>query len=148
MSIQAVAWVLDHSESRGVDRLVLISLANHANQDGMCWPAQRTVAKEAGIGNGTVANAVSRLVELGEIEVVENGTARRSTRYRFAHLVSAASNPVMSAASTSEVSRTIKNHQEPFYAQEMSKEEQVGYRTAARDGLKKARRALTVRSVS
>lgn len=47
MSIQAVAWVLEHSTTKGLDRLVLISLANHANEDGECWPSIERIAAEA-----------------------------------------------------------------------------------------------------
>jgi hypothetical protein len=116
MSIQAVAWVLDSSESRGITRLVLLSLANHANEEAVCWPAQRTIAREAGIGTGTVSAALQRLVAIGEIEVVKPGTARLSTTYRLARLPSAASTPGVSAASTSGPRRIIRNHQEPSSA--------------------------------
>lgn len=91
MSIQAVAWVLDHSKSRGVARLVLISLANHNNGGtGQCNPGQRRIAQEAGIGVGTVPLAIGRLVELGELEIIDPGGSHRSARYRlpFAHDVS------------------------------------------------------------
>ena len=52
VSIQSVAWVLSHSESRGFARLVLISLANSiltTAGHGQCNPGQRTIAEEAGI---------------------------------------------------------------------------------------------------
>lgn len=83
MSIQAVAWVLEYSASRGTDRLVLIVLANYANDDGLAWPSQRTVATKAGLGVGTVNESVRRLVALGELIVDEEGDARRSARYRL-----------------------------------------------------------------
>lgn len=84
MSIQAVAWVLDHSQSRGIARLVLISLANHHNGGtGQCNPGYRRIAREAGIARGTISNAIARLVELGEIEVEEPGTSHKSARYRL-----------------------------------------------------------------
>lgn len=83
MSIQAVAWVLDHSESRGFARLVLIALANHANDSHECWPAQRTLAREAGMSPGSVPEQIRKLVDLGELEIVEAGGARRSARYRL-----------------------------------------------------------------
>ena len=48
MSIQAVSWVLDHSVTVKLERLVLISLANHANEAGECWPSIKRIASEAG----------------------------------------------------------------------------------------------------
>lgn len=117
MSIQAVGWVLDHSQAEGLDRLVLISLANHANQDGFCWPAQRTIAREAGVSHGTVGNCVASLVTIGEIEVVNNGDSRRSATYRIlypsAHVVGAAPNPGVGAAPNPGLGRTVMNRHEP-----------------------------------
>ncbi len=104
MSIQAVAWVLDHSASRGVARLVLISLANHHNGgSGQCNPGQRRIAAEAGIGVGTVPLAIGRLVDLGELEILDAGGSHRSARYRlpFAHEVSKAVPEVRAASEQS-----------------------------------------------
>lgn len=82
MSIQAVAWVLDHSESKGYARLVLISLANHYNgKTGQCNPGQRAIAREAGISPGSVPPQIRALVELGELEVAEEGGPRKTARY-------------------------------------------------------------------
>lgn len=138
MSIQAVAWVLDHSESRGLDRLVLICLANHTNPEGVCWPSQRTLAREARISKTAVINAVRRLAELAELEVLSAGTARQSARYRLPFAVlergglsetseladppggglseTSAVTPGVTAAVTPGVTRTISNHQEPLGA--------------------------------
>lgn len=116
MSIQAVAWVLDQSQARGFARLVLISLANHADKtDGECYPAQRTIAAEAGISRAAVPAQIAKLTELGELEVIDPGTPRRSARYRLtfvsAQEVSAdadlSAQPEVSAAPTPGVSRTI-----------------------------------------
>jgi hypothetical protein len=83
MSIQAVAWVLTHSRSRGIDRLVLISIANHADAELVAWPSMRTIADEAGVAAGTVSHATRRLVEIGELEIIDRGDSRRSTTYRL-----------------------------------------------------------------
>jgi hypothetical protein len=84
VSIQAVAWVLDHSEARGLSRLVLISLANHASrEEAECWPAQRTIAREAGISPGAVPVQIRELVKLGELEILDPGGPRSSARYRL-----------------------------------------------------------------
>lgn len=84
MSIQAVAWVLDHSRSRGYARLILISLANHHNAgSGRCNPGQRLLAAEAGISSGSVPAQIRALVALGELAVEEAGGSHRSTSYRL-----------------------------------------------------------------
>lgn len=84
MSIQAVGWVLDHSQSRGIARLVLISIANHAsNSTAECNPGVRTIAREAGVSTGSVSNHVKTLLGLGELEIVKQGDRENSTTYRL-----------------------------------------------------------------
>lgn len=123
MSIQAVAWVLDQSRSRGFTRLVMISLANHANKEtGECWHSVRTIAAEAGVSKSTVADHVRRLVELGEVELLDEGGPRRSARYRLTfptyvreadeknvREMDAASGSGVDAASGPETDRTVLN---------------------------------------
>lgn len=96
MSIQAVGWVLDHSPTRGADRLVLISIANHAGQspsDGAweAWPGIDLIQREAGLERRrTVQDALARLIEAGAIERIVNGAPdermpadRRPNLYRI-----------------------------------------------------------------
>lgn len=75
MSIQAVAAVLAlDGKVAGSRRLVLISLANHADQDGYCYPSRRTIGQEAGIGRlQTVTDCLGWLTEHGYIERAVNG---------------------------------------------------------------------------
>lgn len=65
MSIQAVAWVLEEeATTSGTDRLVLIALANHANDRNEAWPAVETIMREAGVRRRqTVKDALGRLVK-------------------------------------------------------------------------------------
>ena len=82
MSIQAVSWILDYSESEGLDRLVLISIANHYNNDEReSRPSIRLIAREAHISTNTVMAAIRRLSEIGELEVLDPGTQRSTARY-------------------------------------------------------------------
>lgn len=84
MSIQAIAWVLDYSEANGIDRLVLIALANHANSEtGECHPGVRRIAQEAHCAPETVTISIRRLVKLGEVVVTERGQGRATTKYHL-----------------------------------------------------------------
>ncbi len=68
MSIQAVAWVLEHSEATLADRLVLIAIANHADARGWnAWPAVPLIAREARVDRATVFRALDALEGLGEL---------------------------------------------------------------------------------
>jgi hypothetical protein len=68
MSIQAVAWVLEHSEATLADRLVLIAIANHADARGWnAYPAVPLIAREARVDRATVFRALEALETLGEL---------------------------------------------------------------------------------
>lgn len=74
MSVQAMAWVFDHSESEGSDRLVLLAIANHCNaKEPAAWPSIATIAAEARVDRATVYRSLKRLVALGELNVVSGG---------------------------------------------------------------------------
>ena len=84
MSIQAMAWVLEHSEADGHDRLVLLAIANHANADGAAaWPSVTRIAAEARVDRATVYRALHRLVEIGELEITPGGGRGVTNQYRL-----------------------------------------------------------------
>lgn len=70
MAIQCVAWVLEHeTTTSGAERLVLLSLANHAGWQGgrwECYPSVERIGREAGIGRRqTIKDAMNRLIARG-----------------------------------------------------------------------------------
>lgn len=71
MSVQALSWVLD--DVRGLtsgQRLVLLSLANHADKDGNnSWPSIMTIAGEADVSVDTVKNSLKVLVRAGMVSI-------------------------------------------------------------------------------
>lgn len=70
MSVQAMSWVLDHSQAELGPRLVLLSIANHANKHGRnAFPNIDTIVEEARVDRATVYRAIAKLVALGELEV-------------------------------------------------------------------------------
>jgi Helix-turn-helix domain len=66
MSIDAVTAVLETSRAKGSARMVLVSLAWHANTDWEAWPSQATLAKHAGINRRNTRKALAALLALGE----------------------------------------------------------------------------------
>lgn len=93
MSIQAVAWVLEREPTTtGTDRLVLLSLANHANDQHEAWPGIETIEREAGVRRRqTVKDALNRLTTAGLVARKINGCPdarvpadRRTNLYRLA----------------------------------------------------------------
>lgn len=79
-----MAWVLKHSTTTGTDRLVLLSLANHANEHGQAWPSVRTIAKEANVAERAVQRSLSSMRKAGLIRVEFQGAPdkRIPDRYR------------------------------------------------------------------
>ena len=67
MSIKLMtkAWELDLKAN---DKLVLLALADHANDDGECYPSLRKIEAKTGLSKQGLINAIKRLMDLGLIE--------------------------------------------------------------------------------
>lgn len=73
-----MSWVFHHSEARGTDRLVLLAIADSANDHGReAWPSLATIARKAGIDRRTVSRCLLRLEEAGELRRVRHGGLSR-----------------------------------------------------------------------
>jgi hypothetical protein len=83
MSIQALVWVIEHSQSRLSDRCVLVSIANHINQQGKAWPGVDTISHEAKVSPRQVQISVTRLTKTGELSVARNQGPRRTNLYEL-----------------------------------------------------------------
>lgn len=70
MRIQAVAWALEQYIPTPIAKLVLVSLANHANHEtGECWPKIETIAHECSCSIRSVQRYVRVLEEKGLVRV-------------------------------------------------------------------------------
>jgi len=66
-----MSWVLDYSESELAARLVLLSIANHADAEGLnAYPGQVQIAKEAHVSVRTVRRVTDELVAMRELCVL------------------------------------------------------------------------------
>jgi len=82
VSIQAVAWVLDHSMAEGHDRLVLIAIANHVHGgESYAWPSVARIAAEARVDRSTVYRSLHRLEAIGELVVTRGGGRGNTNSY-------------------------------------------------------------------
>ena len=95
MSINALNWVAQNSESKLNDRLVLFGIADHADKFGRnSWPTIETLAEFANVDKRTVQRAIQSLEAAAELEVERNkgGGAdwqgnRRPNRYTLLKMV-------------------------------------------------------------
>jgi hypothetical protein len=67
MSVYISAAVWRNSKASGTALLVLISLADQANDDGTCWPSVHNIAKRCRVDDRTVQRRLDELEHLGEI---------------------------------------------------------------------------------
>jgi hypothetical protein len=72
MSIKVMAWAWEQATTSSGEKLVLLALADHANDDGQCWPGMERIGQKCGMGKRQVSNHVQRLIEAGLL-----GTTRR-----------------------------------------------------------------------
>lgn len=83
MSNAAINAVVERSRSRGIARLVLVLLADRADDSGKTWCGTRDIAARANIGRANVARVLKELCGLGEL-AVEHGAGRHGTHvYRI-----------------------------------------------------------------
>jgi Helix-turn-helix domain len=53
--------------------LVLLALADHARDDGVCWPSIRTIAAKARVEERSAQRIIRRLIEKDLVEIVTKG---------------------------------------------------------------------------
>lgn len=85
MSIQAMTYVFQHSPAKAGARLVLLSLANHANDLFLSWPAVQTIAHECRMDERSVQRSLRRLEADAEVEAAGSWSrgGRKATTYRL-----------------------------------------------------------------
>lgn len=82
MSFETVVWVLNHSEARGSDRLVLVALASHQNGRA-ARPAVSRLVAETLLDRRSVFRSLTRLEETKAIEVSHKGPGRGGTNLYY-----------------------------------------------------------------
>jgi Helix-turn-helix domain len=86
MSIFIMSQVWAHSKSTGSARLVLLAIADFADDHGKAYPSVETLAKKAAISERTAQYAIRELVTLGELCVEENAGRRGCNLYGVQNL--------------------------------------------------------------
>lgn len=62
MSFLANKWAWKQS-LKPIDKIVLLSLAERANEKFECWPSMKTIADDCGICRKSVLNSIAKLEE-------------------------------------------------------------------------------------
>lgn len=88
MSWKAVDWATDSEVGSPILKLILILLANKADEQFSCFPSIRTLMAESGAGRSTVLRALKTLESDGLITrraQFHDSGAQRSSRYYLNH---------------------------------------------------------------
>lgn len=87
MSVEASRWAWKQRIADPTAKLLLLKLADQANDDGVCWPSRRSLADDCGIGLSTISRKTAELADAGllTIEQRERGDgSHTSNLYRLA----------------------------------------------------------------
>lgn len=77
ISLIVQTWKLKVSQT---DKIVLLYLADRANEHGICWPSVGTIATAASLSDRAVQNAIKRLTQSGHISTYWSKPTRTGTR--------------------------------------------------------------------
>lgn len=73
MSIDVMVSVWKHSKQKAAARLLLIAIADSANDHGEAWPGIKSLAKKCNTGDRNVQKLIKQIEADGELRVVEGG---------------------------------------------------------------------------
>lgn len=83
MSIKVTNWVWSRSESRNGARLVMLALADRADDNGFAWPSIEDLMERTKLSRRAVQKGIAALVDDGELKVDNGGGRHRSNRYQI-----------------------------------------------------------------
>jgi hypothetical protein len=87
MAVRVMHQVWEQAtDVQGSDLLVLLALADWANDDGVCWPSIPRLAAKARVSVRTAQYTIGRLVSRGYVRVDPGGGRRLPNRYTVQHL--------------------------------------------------------------
>lgn len=82
MSVKASTWAWE-MPLKGNEKLVLLALADHADDAGQCWPGLERIAEKCGISRASV---IEHLNKLTEIQIISRKKMHDENGYRRSNL--------------------------------------------------------------
>lgn len=102
MSYRVANQVKQTSTAKHGARLVLLLLADYADDAGVCWPGHSTLCQDAGLSSRQIVRILQTLAEKGDISVLKRGDGRgNNTVYRLEKYAVAPFDPARYGISTS-----------------------------------------------
>lgn len=82
MSVKVTSWVWDHSRTKKNDKLLMLAIADNANEDGThAWPSNTELQRKTGLSQRGVRMAIAECVRVGELHVEYNAGPGGTNRY-------------------------------------------------------------------
>ena len=81
MSIKVMTSIFEHSSQQGSCKLLLLAIADHASEDGVCWPGIPLLARYASVSERHAGNLIQKLEQAGELYVARNSGRGNTNMY-------------------------------------------------------------------
>lgn len=65
-----MVWAWSHNDLSSTETFVLLALADHANDDGLCWPGQKGLADKTKLARSSIQQVIGRLKDKGKLEII------------------------------------------------------------------------------
>src|SRR5258706_5616674 len=85
MSVRTMATVWERSQHAGTELLMLLAIADFADDNGNAYPAVATLAAKCRMTSRNANLILAELRSTGELEVRPNQGPRGTNRYRIVH---------------------------------------------------------------
>jgi len=80
VSVYLTTHVWHHSKHKGTALLLVLALADQANDEGVCWPSVQTLAHKTRLSERSVQNLLPEVLGSGEVEVLKETHGGHSPR--------------------------------------------------------------------
>ncbi len=81
MSINVMTRVWNRSRSTGAQLLLVLALADHCNDDGICWPGVNHLAQKTRMSERSVQRMIKKAENDGEVYVIRDNGRDRTNQY-------------------------------------------------------------------
>lgn len=83
MSVRVSTLVWERSRCTGPTFVLMLALADQANDEGYCWPKRRTLARRLRCSERTVTRLIATAEGLGELTITPGFDDGRQTSNRY-----------------------------------------------------------------
>lgn len=119
MSLAMMTWAFAQRGLRPSEKVVLLALADYANDEGYCFPGQVSIATKADLSERTVRDTLKRLEDAGLLEITER---RRDDGYRTSNGYRLLTSPAEVAGDQISPAESRQSHRQTAAGQEPSVE--------------------------